>query len=290
MRDSLRRTDRPGCKTVRMDSRPVSADTSPIAAAARLTKVYGKGEAVVRALDGIDVQIRRGRLTAIMGPSGSGKSTLMHCLAGLDTPTSGTVWLDGADLTAMNERALTVMRRTRVGFVFQAFNLVATLTAKENITLPLELARAKVDQAWFDQIVEVLDIGPRLKHRPSQLSGGQQQRVACARAMIAKPTIIFGDEPTGNLDRTAARSLLTFLRHSVDELGQSMVLVTHDPMTAAFADRVLVLQDGRIVDDLDDPTEAAVLDSLRTQEPDSSEVGPDNRVPEADAPHDGQAR
>jgi putative ABC transport system ATP-binding protein len=187
----------------------------------------------------------------------------MHCLAGLDTPTSGTVWLAGSDLGAMSERALTTMRRTRVGFVFQAFNLVPTLTAEENILLPLALARAKVDQAWFDQIVEVLGIGSRRGHRPSQLSGGQQQRVACARAMITRPAVIFGDEPTGNLDTAASRDLLTFLRHSVDDLGQSLVVVTHDPGTAAFADRVLFLSDGQVVKDLASPTKSAILGALQ---------------------------
>ncbi|MCL2453936.1 MAG: ABC transporter ATP-binding protein [Micrococcales bacterium] len=239
------------------------ADTRPIAVASGLTKVYGKGEAAVHALAGVDVELRRGQLTAVMGPSGSGKSTLMHCMAGLDTPTSGTAWLDGENLTEMSERALTAMRRTRVGFIFQAFNLIPTLTAEENITLPLELAHAKVDRAWFAQIVEALGIGSRLRHRPSELSGGQQQRVACARAMVTRPAIIFGDEPTGNLDTAATRSLLEFLRHSVDELGQSMVVVTHDPVTAAFADRVLFLEDGKIVTDLADPTEASVLGVLQ---------------------------
>jgi putative ABC transport system ATP-binding protein len=228
-----------------------------------LTKVYGKGEAAVHALAGVDVEIHRGQLTAIMGPSGSGKSTLMHCMAGLDRPTSGRVRLDGEDIGAMRERALTAMRRTRIGFIFQAFNLIPTLTAEENITLPLELAHAKVDRVWLAQIVETLGIGSRLKHRPSQLSGGQQQRVACARAMVTKPAIIFGDEPTGNLDTTSTRGVLGFLRHSVDALGQSLVVVTHDPTTAAFADRVLFLEDGKIVNDLANPGEAAVLEALR---------------------------
>ncbi|MCL2423285.1 MAG: ABC transporter ATP-binding protein [Micrococcales bacterium] len=238
-------------------------DDWAVASATGLTKVYGKGEAAVHALAGVDVELGRGQLTAIMGPSGSGKSTLMHCMAGLDTPTSGTVWLAGADLGAMSDRALTAMRRTKVGFVFQAFNLVGTLTAEENILLPLQLAHAKVDKAWFDQIVEVLGIGSRLGHRPSQLSGGQQQRVACARAMVTKPVVIFGDEPTGNLDTASSRDLLRFLRHSVDDLGQSMVIVTHDPGTAAFADRVLFLSDGTVVDDLASPTHAQILARLR---------------------------
>lgn len=245
------------------DTSPVAASAPPIAAASGLTKVYGKGEAAVHALDGVDVELLSGQFTAIMGPSGSGKSTLMHCMAGLDTPTSGSVRLDGADLGSMSERALTAMRRTRVGFVFQAFNLVPTLTAEENILLPLQLAHARVDQAWFEQVVEVLGIASRLKHRPSQLSGGQQQRVACARAMITRPAVIFGDEPTGNLDTAASRDLLAFLRHSVDDLGQSLVVVTHDPGTAAFADRVLFLSDGRIVEDLTSPTQPAILRALQ---------------------------
>ena len=236
---------------------------APIARATALTKVYGKGEAAVHALAGVDVEFLAGQFTAIMGPSGSGKSTLMHCLAGLDTPTSGRVWLAGADLGSMSDRALTAMRRTRVGFVFQAFNLVPTLTAEENILLPLQLAHAKVDRAWFDQIVQVLGIGSRLKHRPSQLSGGQQQRVACARAMVTRPVVIFGDEPTGNLDTAAARDLLGFLRHSVDSLGQSLVVVTHDPATAAVSDRVLFLSDGQVVHDLVSPTHATILSALQ---------------------------
>ncbi len=238
---------------------------APIARATGLTKVYGKGEAAVHALAGVDVELGQGQFTAIMGPSGSGKSTLMHCMAGLDTPTSGTVWLAGSDLGSMSERALTTMRRTRVGFIFQAFNLVPTLTAEENILLPLHLARTKVDRAWFDQIVEVLGIASRLGHRPSQLSGGQQQRVACARAMITRPAVIFGDEPTGNLDTSASRDLLAFLRHSVDDLGQSLVVVTHDPGTAAVADRVLFLKDGRLVEDLTSPTQAAILGALQDE-------------------------
>jgi len=240
-----------------------TCDDVSVAKATGLTKIYGKGEAAVHALAGVDVELGRGQLTAIMGPSGSGKSTLMHCLAGLDTPTDGSVWLAGADLGSMSDRALTAMRRTKVGFVFQAFNLVATLTAEENIVLPLQLAHAKVDQGWFDQIVDVLGLASRLKHRPSQLSGGQQQRVACARAMVTKPAVIFGDEPTGNLDTAASRDVLGFLRHSVDELGQSLVVVTHDPGTAVFADRVLFLKDGQVVDDLANPTQAAVLGALQ---------------------------
>jgi len=251
---------------------------APIATTTGLTKVYGKGEAAVHALAGIDLELRAGELTAIMGPSGSGKSTLMHCLAGLDTPTAGTVWLAGQDLGSMSDRALTAMRRTKVGFVFQAFNLVATLTAEENIVLPLQLAHAKVDTEWFDQIVDVLGLASRLKHRPSQLSGGQQQRVACARAMVTKPVVIFGDEPTGNLDTAASRDLLGFLRHSVDELGQSLVVVTHDPGTAAFADRVLFLSDGKVVDDLANPTQATILARLRT---DATDANTDHAHPDA---------
>jgi len=240
----------------------VSESLPPISEARALTKVYGKGEAAVHALVGVDVAFQPQQFTAIMGPSGSGKSTLMHLLAGLDRPTAGTVTLAGQDLTQMSERQLTVLRRTQIGFVFQAYNLVATLTAEENITLPVELARAKVDRAWFDRMVDVLGLADRLRHRPSELSGGQQQRVACARAMAAKPAIVFADEPTGNLDSTSSRDLLQFLRRSVDELGQTLVIVTHDPSAAAYADRVLFLVDGQIAADLAHPGEGVILDTL----------------------------
>lgn len=237
--------------------------TAPVIASAHdLVKVYGAGETSVRALDGVDVELVRGELTAIMGPSGSGKSTLMHCLAGLDQPTSGTVVVDGQTVSSMSERKLTALRRTRIGFVFQAYNLVPTLTALENITLPLDIARRHVDRAHLDLVVETLGLTDRLGHKPSELSGGQQQRVACARALVARPAVVFADEPTGNLDSTSAAEVLGFLRSSVDELGQSVVMVTHDPTSASYAHRVLFLADGRLVGELRDPTAETVLAAL----------------------------
>ncbi|GEK19486.1 ABC transporter ATP-binding protein [Cellulomonas xylanilytica] len=236
--------------------------TPVIASAHELVKVYGAGATAVRALDGVDVDLVRGELTAIMGPSGSGKSTLMHCLAGLDRPTSGTVVVDGQTVSSMSERKLTALRRTRIGFVFQAYNLVPTLTALENITLPLDIARREVDQAHLDLVVETLGLTDRLGHKPSELSGGQQQRVACARALVARPAVVFADEPTGNLDSTSAAEVLGFLRSSVDDLGQSVVMVTHDPTSASYAHRVLFLADGRLVGELRDPTAEGVLAAL----------------------------
>ncbi|KQY24728.1 ABC transporter [Cellulomonas sp. Root485] len=237
--------------------------TAPAIASARdLVKVYGSGETSVRALDGVDVDLVRGELTAIMGPSGSGKSTLMHCLAGLDRPTSGTVVVDGQTVSSMSERKLTALRRTRIGFVFQAYNLVPTLTALENITLPLDIARRQVDHAHLDLVVDTLGLTDRLGHKPNELSGGQQQRVACARALVARPAVVFADEPTGNLDSTSAAEVLGFLRSSVDELGQSVVMVTHDPTSASYAHRVLFLADGRLVGELRDPTADTVLAAL----------------------------
>ncbi len=237
-------------------------DTPVIASARDLVKVYGAGSTTVRALDGVDVDLVRGELTAIMGPSGSGKSTLMHCLAGLDRPTSGTVVVDGETVSSMSERRLTALRRTRVGFVFQAYNLVPTLTALENITLPLDIARRSVDREHLDLVVETLGLTDRLGHKPSELSGGQQQRVACARALVARPAVVFADEPTGNLDSTSAAEVLGFLRSSVDELGQSVVMVTHDPTSAGYAHRVLFLADGRVVGELREPTAESVLAAL----------------------------
>ncbi|TFC81604.1 ABC transporter ATP-binding protein [Cryobacterium cheniae] len=235
---------------------------SAIASARGLVKTYGRGDTAVQALAAVDVDFTRGELTAIMGPSGSGKSTLLHCMAGLDTITSGTVTIDGEDVGRMNQRQLTKLRRTRLGFIFQAFNLVPTLTAAENITLPLDIARRPVDRAHFDQVVAAVGLESRLHHRPSELSGGQQQRVACARALVAKPAVIFADEPTGNLDSRAATELLGFLRRSVDDLGQSVVMVTHDPRTATYAHRVLFLADGGLVGELVNPTQASVLEVL----------------------------
>ncbi|MCP2327095.1 putative ABC transport system ATP-binding protein [Hamadaea flava] len=229
-----------------------------------LTKVYGEGDTAVRALDGVTVTFAEGRFTAIMGPSGSGKSTLMHCAAGLDTVTSGSVRLHDQELTRLGDAALTRLRRTRVGFVFQSFNLLPTLTAKQNILLPLELAGTKPDPEWMTTVIDTLGLGDRLGHLPSQLSGGQQQRVACARALLPRPAVIFADEPTGNLDSKTGHEVLDFLRRSVRELGQTIVMVTHDPNAASYADRVVLLADGRIVDDIEDPTADAVLGRLRT--------------------------
>jgi putative ABC transport system ATP-binding protein len=244
-----------------------AASTTPIAAeTVDITKVYGEGLAEVRAVDGISMQVRTGSYTAVMGPSGSGKSTLLHCLAGLDRPTSGTVRIGGTDLATLKDKELTELRRERVGFVFQAFNLVPTLTARENIVLPLRLGRRDPDPAWFDAVIGALGLGDRLGHRPAELSGGQQQRVAVARALVTRPQLVFGDEPTGNLDRTSGHELLTLLRRSVDELGQTIVMVTHDPAAAATADRVWFLADGRVVDELADPTVDGVLDRIRALE------------------------
>jgi putative ABC transport system ATP-binding protein len=232
-------------------------------AAAGLTKVYGDGATSVTALDGVAVRFPRGELTAIMGPSGSGKSTLLHCLAGLDTPTGGTVVIAGAELTGMTDDQLTRFRRDHVGFVFQAYNLIPTLTLRENITLPVQLAGRTPDQALLDAVVDALGLADRLDHKPAQLSGGQQQRGACARALVSSPEVVFADEPTGNLDSRASAGVLAFLRRAVDELGQTTAMVTHDPVAAAYADRVLFLADGRIVDELARPTAAGVLERMR---------------------------
>ena len=243
---------------------PSPGSRGAVASARQLVKVYGEGEAQVRALDEVDVDLERGRFTAILGPSGSGKSTLMHCLAALDTPTSGSVVLDGVEVAGLRDRALTALRRDRVGFVFQSFNLVPTLTARENITLPLDIAGRPLDREWCDLVIGTVGLRNRLHHRPNQLSGGQQQRVACARAMISRPAIVFADEPTGNLDSRAGAEILTFLRRSVDEFGQSTVIVTHDPVAAGYADRALFLADGRIVDEMSRPTAQAVLDRMKS--------------------------
>ena len=237
---------------------------SPAAQSVDLRKTYGAGQAAVHALAGISVTFERGRFTAVMGPSGSGKSTLMHCMAGLDRPTSGQTFVGGQDVGGLDDAGLTRLRRDKIGFVFQSFNLVPTLTAAENITLPVDLAGAKIDQEWLGYLVKQLSVGDRLTHRPSELSGGQQQRVACARAMIRKPDLIFADEPTGNLDSNSSADVLGFLRQSVSELGQSVVMVTHDPRGAAYADRVIFLADGTVVGELDQPTANSVLERMRT--------------------------
>ena len=241
----------------------ITAPTTTRALAVGATKVYGRRDAAVRALDGLTIDVPAGRFTAIMGPSGSGKSTLMHCLAGLDTLTSGTVHLGGDDLGTLSDRELTVLRRRRVGFVFQAFNLLPTLTAEENIVLPLALDGAPVDLAWFEEVVAAVGLADRLDHRPSELSGGQQQRVAIARALITRPDVVFADEPTGNLDSRTGAEVLEFLRRAVREMGQTVVIVTHDPVAASYADSVVFLADGRIVGGLDGPTPERVLDELK---------------------------
>ncbi|MFI0524652.1 MAG: ABC transporter ATP-binding protein [Ilumatobacteraceae bacterium] len=227
------------------------------------SKIYGGGDSEVRALDGVTVQFEAGKFTAIMGPSGSGKSTLMHCLAGLDALTSGAVYIGETYLATLNDKQLTELRRTAVGFIFQAYNLVPTLTAEENITLPLLLGGTKGDQVWIDRVIDTVGLRGRLKHRPSELSGGQQQRVAVARAMASQPTIIFADEPTGNLDSRTGAEILAFMRLAVRELGQTIVMVTHDPNAASYADRVIFLADGKVVDEMLEPTAERVLDRMK---------------------------
>ena len=238
-----------------------------------LTKTYGAGGSAVRALDGVELLIERGRFTAVMGPSGSGKSTLLHCLAGLDRPDRGVVEIDGFDITQLDERALTRLRRDRFGFVFQSFNLVPSLTAGENITLPLQLAGRAADGPWLERLVQALDLGSRLSHRPAELSGGQQQRVAVARALVTRPAVVFADEPTGALDSRHGRELLALLRMAVDEFEQTVVMVTHDPAAAAMADEVVFLSDGRLVDHLLQPTVSAVLERMGALDPHDVEEG-----------------
>jgi putative ABC transport system ATP-binding protein len=243
--------------------------TPPTLAAARavgLVKSYGSGQTAVRALDHVDVELRRGEFTAIMGPSGSGKSTLMHCLAGLDTVSSGSVWIGDVELRGLSDKKMTALRRDRIGFVFQSFNLVPTLTALENITLPMAIAGRRPDREWLATVIDTLGLRDRLGHRPSELSGGQQQRVAVGRALAGRPEIVFGDEPTGNLDSRSSGEVLRILRESVERLGQTVVVVTHDPHAASYADRVLFLADGRIVDELRSPTADSVLDTMKRLE------------------------
>jgi len=235
----------------------------PAARAEDLVKTYGKGDAAINALDGVTAEFPPAEFTAIMGPSGSGKSTLMHCMAGLDVPTSGHVYVGDKAIDSLDDAGLTKLRRDHLGFVFQAFNLVPTLTAGENITLPADLAGHKVDPAWFDFLVDQLGIRDRLSHRPTELSGGQQQRVACARALIGRPDLIFADEPTGNLDSKSSGEMLSFLRRSVSEFGQTIAMVTHDPRGAAYADRVIFLADGKIVGELASPTADSILEQMK---------------------------
>lgn len=242
---------------------PIESPADVVVQATNVTKVYGKGEAAVRALRGVDVQIGRGEFTAIMGPSGSGKSTLMHCLAGLDSITEGTITLDGITVSQLSERKLTRLRRDKIGFIFQSFNLIPTLNAEENIKLPADIAKRPISKGRFNTLVEAVGIADRLKHHPAELSGGQQQRVACARALATDPTVVFADEPTGNLDSKSTRQVLSFLRHAVDSLGQTVVMVTHEPDAAAYADRVLFLFDGQVVAQLRNPQRDTILDALR---------------------------
>ena len=242
------------------------APAPPSTAAARAidaVKVYGSGDTAVRALDGVTVEFPTGRYTGIMGPSGSGKSTLMHCVAGLDDLTSGEVWIGDIEVGSLSDKARTLLRRKQIGFVFQAYNLIPTLTAAENISLPLRLAGDKPDGAWLDTVITTVRLGDRLGHRPSELSGGQQQRVAVARALASQPAIIFADEPTGNLDSRAGAEMLEFMRRAVDELNQTIVMVTHDPTAASYSDKVLFLADGRIVDEMAEPSADRVLDRMK---------------------------
>ena len=244
-----------------MSATPATA--TAVARAVNAAKYYGSGETAVAALAGVTVDFIGGQFTAIMGPSGSGKSTLMHCVAGLDTLTSGQVFIGDTELSSLGDKELTQLRRDRIGFIFQAFNLIPTLTALENIELPASLAGRSPDKDWLDQVVRTVGLQDRLSHRPSELSGGQQQRVAVARALASRPEIIFGDEPTGNLDSRAGAEILTFLRDAVKQMGQTVVMVTHDPVAAAYADHVLFLADGKIVDQMDEPTADRVLDRIK---------------------------
>ena len=237
--------------------------SAPAARAVRAVKLYGQGETAVHALDGVDAEFARGQFTAIMGPSGSGKSTLLHCLAGLDSLSAGSIFIGETALGTLRERELTRLRRDRVGFIFQAFNLLPTLTAAENITLPLTLAGRRPDPAWFDTVVDVVGLRHRLGHRPAELSGGQQQRVAAARALVSRPEIIFADEPTGNLDSRAGADLLAFMRQAVDVFDQTIVMVTHDPVAAAYADRIVFLADGQVVDEMFEPTVERAIDHMK---------------------------
>jgi putative ABC transport system ATP-binding protein len=234
------------------------------AAAVDAVKVYGHGDAAVRALNGITVEFVSGQFTAIMGPSGSGKSTLLHCMAGLDRLTAGKVFIGDVDLSTLDEKRLTILRRDKVGFVFQAYNLVPTLTASENITLPIDIAGRKPEKRWYDTVIDTVGLRDRLSHRPSELSGGQQQRVAAARALVSRPEIVFADEPTGNLDSRASAEMLAFMQRAVREFGQTIVMVTHDPIAASYADRVVFLADGCVEDELLEPTAERVLDRMKS--------------------------
>jgi putative ABC transport system ATP-binding protein len=249
-----------------LSDHPPAVVAPTIEAAARTRdarKVYGKDQTEVRALDGVTVEFERARFTAIMGPSGSGKSTLLHCIAGLDSLTSGAAYIGDADLSTLDDKHLTILRRDRVGFVFQSFNLIPTLTAIENIKLPMLLAGRPADRAWLDRVIDTVGLRDRLEHRPNELSGGQQQRVAVARALASRPEIIFADEPTGNLDSRSGAEILSFMRRAVDDLGQTIVMVTHDPVAASYADRIVFLADGKIVDEMHEPTAERVLERMK---------------------------
>ena len=237
---------------------------SAAARASNATKIYGKGDTLVTALDSVDISFEAGKFSAIMGPSGSGKSTLMHCMAGLDNLSSGKVFIGDTDLTELSEKELTLLRRSNIGFIFQSFNLVPTLNALENITLPIDLSGNKVDMDWVDQITEVVNLSDRLKHKPNELSGGQQQRVAVSRALASKPNIIFADEPTGNLDSKTGSEILDFMRLATTDLNQTIVMVTHDPVAASYSDRVIFLEDGMVVGEIIEPTADSVIDQMRT--------------------------
>ncbi len=237
---------------------------SAAARASNATKIYGKGDTLVTALDGVDISFEAGKFSAIMGPSGSGKSTLMHCMAGLDNLSGGKVFIGDTDLTELSEKELTLLRRSNIGFIFQSFNLVPTLNALENITLPIDLSGSKVDTDWVDQITEVVNLSDRLKHKPNELSGGQQQRVAVSRALASKPNIIFADEPTGNLDSKTGSEILDFMRLATTDLNQTIVMVTHDPVAASYSDRVIFLEDGSVVGEIIEPTADSVIDQMRT--------------------------
>jgi len=237
--------------------------TTPAVRATDVRKSYGKGDTAVTALAGVSLDVAAGKMTAVMGPSGSGKSTLMHCLAGLDSVDSGSISIGDTEVVGLGDKQLTALRRDRVGFVFQQYNLLPTLTAEENITLPLDIAGKKPDAAWFQQVVEAVSLGDRLHHRPAELSGGQQQRVACARALVTRPDVVFADEPTGNLDSKSGAEVLAFLQRSAREYGQTVVIVTHDPVAAGYADRVVFLADGLLVDTMEKPTAKKVLDRMK---------------------------
>jgi len=245
-------------------ARAAARESTVASRALDVMKIYGTGDTSVHALDGVSVEFVSGQFAAIMGPSGSGKSTLLHCLAGLDRVTSGQVFLGDVEISHTNEKQLTLVRRDRIGFVFQSYNLVPTLTAEENITLPLALAGRKADPEWLREVIDTVNLGDRIHHRPNELSGGQQQRVAVARALVSKPEVIFADEPTGNLDSKAGAEILRFLRHAVNEFGQTVVMVTHDPLAASYADRVVVLADGRIVDEISTPTVDSIIDRMKS--------------------------